>query len=163
MSADGTEEREIILKLREHILSIGALAPWLTEANVVHEDTLEDGLKHKFDKMLIVVADITTNDKPNFFGSGMGLFEFSCFIYVVIRNPEGAGDSQPSAVIGTGQGPGLPVIDGHLRNGCADADFTLGGYVMVADLGAGAGFKIDQPERCVGRVYPFTATKEVER
>jgi len=163
MSADGTEEREIILKLREHVLSIGALAPWLTEANVVNEDNLELILAHKFDKMLIGIADITTVDKPNYYGAGMGLFYFACFLYVIIRNPELEGTSQPSAVIGTGEGPALPIVDGHLRNGFAAPDLTLGGYVMVADLGAGAGFKIDQPDKCVGRVYPFTATKEVER
>ena len=163
MSADGTEEREIILKLREHVLSIGALAPWLTEANVVHEDTLELVLKHKFSDMLFGIADITTVDKPNYFGAGMGLFYFACFVYVIIRNPELSGTSQPSAVIGTGEGPTLPIIDGHLRNGFAAPDLTFNGYVMIADLGPGAGFQIDQPEQCVGRVYPFTATKEVSR
>lgn len=162
MTSDGTEERDFQTRLRSAILGIGALSGFVSPAFVLVRQTDEGLVKEPFNRLLIVIHDFSTEDKPHAFGAYGGQIRFRCWISIVVENSEGVTGPLPGNLTGLSAGPSLSLIDGALRN--AFHANILAGWCMDSDLGDGTPIETEKlREGCIGRRYPFTALKEVIR
>lgn len=161
MASDGKEEQDFKIKLREEILSIDKLEGWIGPTTVVVTESGADLKDQKFGPALIAITDVASIPELRKFGAIGGQITFECYINVVVRNSEDIEGALPGVLVGTTEGPSIPIIDGALRNGLDMS--TLGSWCFDTNIGPGEPILSDEiPNGTFGRRYRFSAIKEVE-
>lgn len=160
MASDGKEESDFKILLREEILSINNLEGWIGPNSVIVLESWTDLKKQKFDPVLIAITDVNPIPELHKFGVS-GQITFECYLNVIIRNTEDIEGPLPAVLVGTTEGPSIPIIGGALRNGLDMS--TLGGWCFDTNLGPAELIpETEIPERTFGQRYRFEAIKEVE-